>query len=602
MTSMRSFLPIVLCAAVAACAASARPNPTARDPAARSAHTEGPALTPIARSDADAHILLEALARFLPEQFGQLGFPGLDTEIRDLRPRVNERFRDAIRGVIARLEPMAARENDPYVGQDLAILLKAARDADREAVLEEQYLLPFEDVNKAIFEGIHGLLDDQVPAERRVAAVVRLRRYAGLEPGFEPITKLAIDRSMEKLSRRGLLGPVKGDVDKALANASVYRDGLDKLFAKYALPGYAAPLSKLRSDLEGYDAFVRSSILPRARADFREPPALYAFKLQEHGVLAEPEALAREAHEAFAKTQEEMQVLAPAVAREKGLGSTDYREVLRALKRDQVLGDALPRLYHQRIGDLEEIIRRERLVTLPARPMRFRIATEAETAASPAPHVDVQGLFAKNVELAFVLPLALPPAAGRPALQYDDFTFAAASWTLTAHEGRPGHELQFSAMAERGLSLARTLFAFNAVNVEGWGLYSEAIARPFMPPDGKLASLQALLLREARAFLDPELQMGKTTIEQARRVLVDDVVQSEASATQELDRYTFDSPGQATSYFYGYERLLELRAHVEHEQGARFDARAFHDFVLAQGLLPPPLLRAAVDKGFLRTD
>jgi uncharacterized protein (DUF885 family) len=84
------------------------------------------------------------------------------------------------------------------------------------------------------------------------------------------------------------------------------------------------------------------------------------------------------------------------------------------------------------------------------------------------------------------------------------------------------------------------------------------------------------------------------TVERARRVLVDDVVQSDAMAAQELDRYTFVSPGQATSYFYGYERLLELRALVEKAEGATFDARAFHDFVLAQGLLPPPLLRAAV--------
>ena len=34
----------------------------------------------------------------------------------------------------------------------------------------------------------------------------------------------------------------------------------------------------------------------------------------------------------------------------------------------------------------------------------------------------------------------------------------------------------------------------------------------------------------------------------------------DANVRQELDRYTFRSPGQATSYFYGYSRILELRA------------------------------------------
>ncbi len=34
--------------------------------------------------------------------------------------------------------------------------------------------------------------------------------------------------------------------------------------------------------------------------------------------------------------------------------------------------------------------------------------------------------------------------------------------------------------------------------------------------------------------------------------------------------------------------------------GKRFDAQRFHDFVLAQGLLPPDLLRQAVFADFVR--
>ncbi len=61
-----------------------------------------------------------------------------------------------------------------------------------------------------------------------------------------------------------------------------------------------------------------------------------------------------------------------------------------------------------------------------------------------------------------------------------------------------------------------------------------------------------------------------------------------------MDRFTFRMPGQATAYFYGYTKLLELRAAVERALGPRFDRLAFHDAVLAQGLLPPDLLRKAV--------
>ena len=143
---------------------------------------------------------------------------------------------------------------------------------------------------------------------------------------------------------------------------------------------------------------------------------------------------------------------------------------------------------------------------------------------------------------AFVLPLETQGQNGA-ALKYDDFTFAAASWTLTAHEARPGHELQFDAMVEQGVSLARARFAFNSTNVEGWGLYSEWFMLPYMPDDGKLISLQFRLLRAARAFLDPELQEGKVTPEQAMQILEHDVVCSKAFATEEVERFTFRCAG-----------------------------------------------------------
>jgi len=56
----------------------------------------------------------------------------------------------------------------------------------------------------------------------------------------------------------------------------------------------------------------------------------------------------------------------------------------------------------------------------------------------------------------------------------------------------------------------------------------------------------------------------------------------------------FRSPGQATSCFDGYTRLMQLRADVEQTLGRSFDQQAFHDFVLSQGLLPPALMREAV--------
>jgi uncharacterized protein (DUF885 family) len=65
-------------------------------------------------------------------------------------------------------------------------------------------------------------------------------------------------------------------------------------------------------------------------------------------------------------------------------------------------------------------------------------------------------------------------------------------------------------------------------------------------------------------------------------------------AKQEVDRYSFLAPGQATSYFYGYQKQLALRARAELALAASFDQASYHDFVIGEGLLPPELLEQAV--------
>jgi uncharacterized protein (DUF885 family) len=123
--------------------------------------------------------------------------------------------------------------------------------------------------------------------------------------------------------------------------------------------------------------------------------------------------------------------------------------------------------------------------------------------------------------------------------------------------------------------------------------------KPYEPLDGQLFALQARLQRAARAILDPMVNLGRITAERAKEVLTDEVVLSPAYARQEIDRYTFRAPGQATSYFYGYTKLMELRGDTEIKLGKKFDRQAFNDFVIGQGLLPPALLREAVETEFI---
>jgi uncharacterized protein (DUF885 family) len=80
---------------------------------------------------------------------------------------------------------------------------------------------------------------------------------------------------------------------------------------------------------------------------------------------------------------------------------------------------------------------------------------------------------------------------------------------------------------------------------------------------------------------------------------MDEVLLSEPMAQQEIDRYTFRAPGQATAYFYGYTKLNALRAQVELATPGRFDQLRYHDFIVNQGLLPFELLEKVVREEFL---
>ncbi|HEY7406322.1 MAG TPA: DUF885 domain-containing protein [Candidatus Angelobacter sp.] len=554
----------------------------------------------IKRSNEFAQQLLKVQAKYAPEFAARQGVEGLDEQISRFSSDRREQQKADARAALDQLRKALAVEKDPLVKQDLEIMIKATEQGLQGQELGEKYDMPYFNVSQLVFSGLRGLLDDQVPDERRRKALVRLRKYAGMEPGYEPITEQAKARSLE-WRKPGQLGPAKVQVETDLARADFFINGIAQLFDKYKIDGYQEAFAKLKQQLTDYNAWVKQEILPKARTDFRLPPEEYAFSLQQFGIDIPPEQLTAMAHKAFTEYQQEMQQIAAKIAKERGWKSSDYRDVIRELKKDQLVGEAILPQYEQTLKKIEEIIRQQRLVTLPGRPARIRLASAAETAQQPAAHMDPPPLLNnKGEQGTFVLPLNVPTAPGSAETKkIDDFTYTASTWTLVAHEARPGHELQFDSMVERGVSVARSLYAFNSTNVEGWGLYAEYITKPYMPLDGQLISLQLRLMRAARAFLDPELQSGKVTPADAMHVLTQDVVLSEAFANTEVERYTFRAPGQACSYFYGYSRLLALRKDVEAKQGKKFDAMKFHDFILSQGLLPPNLLRKAVTEQFV---
>ena len=544
--------------------------------------------------------LIDVRIRHSPEYGSAQGLSQYDGEIAN--PRLTDELQERAErdAVIDKIKSQLPEEKNRAVAEDLQILIHAIDLDDRTQDFGIRREVPYINPSADIFQGIKILLDDQVAPERRPAAVIRLQKYAGAEPGFVPLTDLLIQREREQIAKPEMIYPSKAEIETALGRNSNYVEGIATLFKKYQLSGWEGAYEKLKTQLADYDAWVRANLLPKARSDFRLPPEEYALNFEKYGIDLTPDKISGLAHAAFKEYQDEMAPIAALIAQQRKLASSDYRDVIAALKKEQITGDAILPFYEQRLKDIEAIIVKQNLVTLPDRPAIIRLATAAETVQQPAPHMKPPPLLHNTGQRGeFILPLNIPSASGGAEDKYDDFTFDAVAWTLTAHEARPGHELQFDSMVEHGISQARAQYAFNSTNAEGWGLYSEYLIKPYMPADGQLMSLDLRLLRAARAFLDPELQSGKIQPADAYRILQTDVVLSHAFATEEVERFTFRAPGQANSYFYGYTRLLELRKETEQALGVRFSVKKFHDFILAQGLLPPDLMRQAVLQIFI---
>ena len=554
----------------------------------------------IKQSDAYTRVLLDVELEHDPERGSKEGMDKFDQRISNPTLADELAKRHELKAALTKTDAARAREPNERIREDLDILHKAFDLQFRKEDYALEHEVPFLNASARVFQGLRVLLDDQVAPQRRPAAVARLRKYTGEERGYQPFVALLEQRAQVQMAKPGVIYPSKNEVETELGRNSNYVEGIGALFTKYGLRDWQGAYSKLQKQLTDYDAWVRQNILPKARTDFRLPPEKYALAFEEYGIDIPPQKIAAMAHAAFAQYQAEMAPLAAQVAKSNGYPRSDYRAVIRQLKKKQITGDAILPFYEHRLHEIEQIITAKNLVTLPRRPAIIRLATAAETAQTPAPHMTPPPFLHNTGQRGeFVLPLNVPSATGGASDQYDDFTFDAVSWTLISHEARPGHELQFDAMVEQGVSLARALYAFNSTNAEGWGLYSEYIMQPYEPPEGQLLTLQLRLLRAARAFLDPELQSGTVSTAQAYQVLERDVMLSHAFAQEEVERFTFRSPGQANSYFYGYTRLLALRKEAEAALGSKFDQKKFHDFILDQGLLPPDLMRQAVLKDFV---
>jgi len=154
----------------------------------------------------------------------------------------------------------------------------------------------------------------------------------------------------------------------------------------------------------------------------------------------------------------------------------------------------------------------------------------------------------------------------------------------SAHEGYPGHHLQF-AIQNRHPSRIRRLCS-HAIFYEGWTMWCEKLAVEKGWVAGGHARLQQLhdaLWRAYRIVIDCGLHSGKLSHEAAAQILVKGVGFTPARARADVNWYTA-APTVPMSYLLGRLELERVKSRLV--EGKGWSLRKFHDWALSHGAIP----------------
>lgn len=196
-----------------------------------------------------------------------------------------------------------------------------------------------------------------------------------------------------------------------------------------------------------------------------------------------------------------------------------------------------------------------------------------------------------------------PPDGSRPGIYYANLYDMTAMPTyqleaLAYHEGIPGHHMQRAISVELEDIPEFQRYASFTAFTEGWGLYSEELAKDmgmYEDPYSDFGRLALELWRACRLVVDTGIHSKRWTRERAIDYLVENTPNSVGDATKAIERY-IAMPGQATAYLIGKLKIMELRERAREELGEAFDIRDFHDEVLRYGPVPMSILEDNIER------
>lgn len=252
----------------------------------------------------------------------------------------------------------------------------------------------------------------------------------------------------------------------------------------------------------------------------------------------------------------------------------------------------------QQLGDLRKFITDHDVLTIPG-------TEEAKVAQAPPykawnfAYINIPGPYETGMPSVYYVS---PPDPTWPKKKQDEYTPGKGSLLFTSvHEVYPGHFVQFL-HANRSKSKFGQVFVGYAF-AEGWAHYCEEMMYDSGlgadDPEMHIGQLQEALLRNVRFLSAIGLHTKGMTVEESKKMFIEQGFQDEGSAEQQANRGTFDPA--YLNYTMGKLMIRRLRDDWCASRGGKTAWKQFHDTFLSYGGPPIPLVRAAMmgkdDKG-----
>lgn len=172
-------------------------------------------------------------------------------------------------------------------------------------------------------------------------------------------------------------------------------------------------------------------------------------------------------------------------------------------------------------------------------------------------------------------------------------------FTTLAHEGYPGHLYQTAYFIQQNPKPFRHLLSFSAYK-EGWATYVEFDAyhldKTISPSLAKILALNSSVNLGIHAYLDVMVNDQGWGLSEVSSYVGKYFSDPEQTLSQALLETMIDNPSNYLEYYVGYLEFSDMRKKTEQALGDRFEAKAFHQFLLDIGPAPFTIIRERLEE------